>query len=271
MSALALAYEASFSDRVSELLRRIDFRLVDNDDEREDVFRLRYDAYMREGNITKNASRKFSDGYDDSDNVLIYGLYFYEELVSSIRIHVASKAQPTFPSFSVFEDILEPELESGKIIIDPTRFVTDKNWSRELTGLPHVTLRLCWLAAEHFEAEHFLVAVRPEHQAFYKRTFQHQSICGARAYPLLKAPISLMTVDQSEVADKVHRRYPFFRSTFFERRMLFDRHYHYPVAARSVRRPSIMPAPSPTLQVPSLSSTADHQSPLMAGAVPRRA
>ncbi|MCG8444938.1 MAG: hypothetical protein MI753_04385 [Hyphomicrobiales bacterium] len=256
MSALALTYEASFSDRVSELLQRIDFRVVDNDDDLDGVFRLRYDAYMREGNITKNASQKFSDEYDESENVLIYGLYFYDSLVSSIRIHVASKTQPTFPSFSVFQDLLEPELESGKIIIDPTRFVTDKEWSRELTGLPHVTLRLCWLAAEHFEAEHFLVAVRPEHQAFYRRTFNHRPICGARSYPLLKAPISLMTVDQSEVADKVHRRYPFFRSTFFERRMLFDRRVLEPVAARrAAHRPSIMPAQAAALRVPRLSET----------------
>jgi hypothetical protein len=32
-----------------------------------------------------------------------------------------------------------------------------------------------------------------------------------------------MTVDYAAVAEQVHQRYPFFRSTFFERRMLFDR------------------------------------------------
>jgi hypothetical protein len=32
-----------------------------------------------------------------------------------------------------------------------------------------------------------------------------------------------MTVHYQTVADDVHRRYPFFRSTFFERRMLFER------------------------------------------------
>jgi len=91
-------------------------------------------------------------------------------------------------------------------------------------GLPHVTLRLAWMAAEHFSAEHFIVAVRAEHQAFYKRTFGHRSICGPRPYPLLSKPITLMTVRQVAVADQVYRRYPFYRSTFFERRMLFERY-----------------------------------------------
>jgi hypothetical protein len=32
-----------------------------------------------------------------------------------------------------------------------------------------------------------------------------------------------MTLRYPDVADRVHRRYPFFRSTYFERRMLFER------------------------------------------------
>jgi hypothetical protein len=92
------------------------------------------------------------------------------------------------------------------------------------------------MAAEHFSAEHFVVAVRAEHQAFYKRTFGHRLICGPRSYPLLSKPITLMTVRQAAVADQVHRRYPFYRSTFFERRMLFERY----VAGL---RTSLQPAP----------------------------
>ena len=95
-------------------------------------------------------------------------------------------------------------------------------------------MRLCWLAAEHFRAEHFLVAIRTEHQAFYRRTFQHRLICDARPYPLLAKPISLMTVNVAEVAEQVYQRYPFFRSTYFERRMLFGRNLFAPRRATVV-------------------------------------
>jgi N-acyl-L-homoserine lactone synthetase len=236
MSSVALAYasdttqapQTGFSERVSQLLDRIDYRLIDSDDEREAVFRLRYDAYLREGAIGPNASERFADAYDESENCWIFGLYVDDELASSIRLHVASEETPVFPSLSVFSDLLEPELTAGKTIVDPTRFVTDPRLSKLYPGLPHVTLRLCWLAAEYFSAEHFIVAVRAEHQAFYKRTFLHQSICGARPYPLLAKPITLMTVNYRNVADQVHRRYPFFRSTFFERRMMFERYLPIP-------------------------------------------
>jgi len=224
MSTVALGFtrQDSFSDRVAELLNKIDCRLIDNDGDREAVARLRYQAYLREGAIAPNSSRTFSDAYDESENAWIFGLYIDGELASSIRIHVASQYCPECPSLEVFADLLEPEIRAAKTIIDPTRFVTEPRLSRLYPGLPHVTLRLCWLAAEHFSAEHFIVAVRAEHQAFYKRVFGHRSICGPRPYPLLSKPITLMTVRHAAVADLVYRRYPFFRSTFFERRMLFE-------------------------------------------------
>src|SRR2546430_3113896 len=51
------------------------------------LFRSRYQAYMRDGTITGNASGTFSDHYDDTDNAYLFGLYIDGELASSIRIH----------------------------------------------------------------------------------------------------------------------------------------------------------------------------------------
>ena len=218
---LAYAYEPSYCDRMSLLLDRVDYRLAVTDEEREPIFRLRYEAYRREKTIPECSSGTFSDAYDDTGLVKLFGVYVDGNLVSSIRIHVANAETPYFPSLGPFSDILQPEIESEKTIIDPTRFATDMAASRQLKGLPHITLRLCWLAAEHYNAEHFLVAVRPEHQAFYRRTFQHQAICEARTYPLLATPISLMSVSRDAAREYVLRRYPFYRSSAFERRMLF--------------------------------------------------
>jgi hypothetical protein len=238
MSALmsGVTRQVCFSDRVAGLLNTIDCRLIDTDEDREAIARFRYQAYLREGAIAAHFSETFSDAYDDSNNAWIFGFYINDELASSIRIHVASQYCPECPSVEVFSDLLEPEIKAGKTIVDPTRFVTEPRLSRLYPGLPHVTLRLAWMAAEHFSAEHFIVAVRAEHQAFYRRTFGHRAICGPRPYPLLSKPITLMTVREAEVADQVYRRYPFYRSTFFERRMLFERYVMVP-------RTSLQPGP----------------------------
>ena len=153
----------------------------------------------------------FSDPYDETGNVYLFGLYIDDELASSIRIHVGSKEHPDFPSLEVFSDVLQPELDAGKVIIDPTRFVTDESLSRLHRGLPYATLRLCRVAAEYFNADHVLAAVRAEHQAFYRRAFNHQVICEPRPYPRLVKPISLMTVHYPTFVDQLQPAISIFR------------------------------------------------------------
>ena len=68
-----------------------------------------------------------------------------------------------------------------------------------------------------------LATVREEHQAFYRRVFGHRVICEPRHYPSLTKPISLMALDYPLSRERVLHNRPFFRSTFFERRMLFGR------------------------------------------------
>ncbi len=227
--------ENGFSDHVARLLDRVDCRRVETSEQREAVSRLRYQAYLREGAISANSSGTFSDHYDESDNAHLFGLYIDGELASSLRMHVGSREHPDFPSLHVFRDVLQPELDAGKVLIDTTRFVADEKLSRRYRGLAYVTVRLSWLAGGYFNA-YSLAAVRAEHQAFYRRTFDHRLICEPRSYPQLAKPICLMTTHYRTVEDKVHRRYPFLRSTYFERRMLFERCPLQPSAAAFVER-----------------------------------
>jgi N-acyl-L-homoserine lactone synthetase len=224
-SMVALAYASlpqSFSDRVFNLLQKADYRLALTDEERDAIFRLRYEAYLKEGAIASNFSRSFSDKFDDTDNCWLYGVYVDGILAASLRLHVCSSTHPEMPAVPVFPDILLPEIEAGKVIIDPTRFVVDQAMARQYPELPYVTTRIGWLAGEYFDADSILATVRTEHQAFYKRVFGHQLAAEARDYPTLIKPLSLMVLDFAKMRDRVHQRYPFFRSSLFERRMLFD-------------------------------------------------
>jgi hypothetical protein len=214
--------ENAFSDSVSRLLDRMDVRLAQSSEDREAISRLRYQAYLREGAISPNATGTFSDPYDEIGKVFLFGLYFDGQLASSVRIHVGCKEYPDFPSLHVFPEALQPLIDDGKVIVDTTRFVADEAMSRIHRGLPYVTLRLSWLAGGYFATDYSLAAVRAEHQAFYRRMFHHQVICEPRPYPHLAKPICLMWIRYPNVADDVQRRYPFFRSTLFERRMLFE-------------------------------------------------
>jgi hypothetical protein len=216
-------FEKSLPDRVAQLLERIDYRPAETDEQREQIFRLRYHAYLRDGGISPQPSRAFSDPYDQTGNVYLYGLYIDSELASSIRIHVSSKISPDCPALEVFADCLQPQLDAGNVLIDSTRFVTDEKLARLHRALPYATLRLSVMAAQYFSANYLLASVRAEHQAFYRRKFHYELVSEPRPYPLLAKPISLMTLHFPSHAREGLRRYPFFRSTFFERRMLFER------------------------------------------------
>src|SRR5262245_31100093 len=109
-----------------KLLNRVDYRRIETTEERDAVFRLRYQAYMREGAIAPSADETFSDSLDASPNVSMFGIYLEGQLASSIRLHIASPACGELPALNVFSDILAPQIAAGRIIIDPTRFVADR-------------------------------------------------------------------------------------------------------------------------------------------------
>ncbi len=206
-----------------DLAARTECRTANTEEEREAIFRLRYSAYLREGAISVNPTGRFTDADDSDDNAYLLGFYVDGELASSLRLHIASREHPDFPSLHVFPDVLQPRLDAGRVMVDSTRFVADERLSRFHRGLPYVTLRACVLAAEYFHADDLLAAIRVEHQAYYRRAFGHQVLCDARPYPQLMKPISLMSVDFPTVREGWYRKYPFFYSSELERRRLFER------------------------------------------------
>lgn len=222
MSSPAPAKAVGLSDWVMRFLERVDYRLADSAEERDVIYRLRYDAYLRKGAIHPNLNRRFIDAYDSLPNAWTFGVYVDSQLASSFRIHVSSKESPHLPALQVFSDLLAPELVAGKTLIDHTRFVTDPSGTL-YPELPYATVRLGYMAAEYFSADMGVAGVRGEHQRFYKRVFGYRPVTAPRSYPTLTKPIILMVLDFPAAREKIVRRYPFFHSTAFERRMLFAR------------------------------------------------
>jgi N-acyl-L-homoserine lactone synthetase len=223
MGAVAYARTArDFTERIRVLVDSVDYRQAINDEEREAVYRLRYHGYLAEKAIAPNFGRRLSDKYDDLDNTWIFGVFIAGELASTIRLTIASAAHPASPALETFPDVLDAEIAADRIIVDPTRFVVDRRFSRLYPDLRYATTRLAWMACLHFSADLLLAAVRTEHQAFYNRVFGHRLISPARPFPMLSKPISLMACDFAQQRTAIDERYPFFRSTYFERRMLFE-------------------------------------------------
>lgn len=238
MVGTAASTAPTFAERLSALVERVSYKRAETDEDREAIYRLRYEAYLREGAIPESFGRSYSDRYDDLDNAWIVGTYLDGHLASSFRLHVATRDYPEMPANQVFRDFLAPQVAAGKTIVDPTRFVVDNRVALRTPELPYLTVRIGHMAAEYFSADIVLATVRAEHQAFYRRVFGHHTICEPRPYPGLMKPISLMMLDYPAEREQITRRYPFFRSTPAERAELFG--------TPPMARPDSMPRRSST-------------------------
>ena len=209
--------------RGSDLLEQVDYRLALTPEEKEEIYNLRYRAYLREGAVKESPAQRVTDQYDDLPNSWTFGVYVGRDLYSSVRISLLTSEWRESCSAEAFGEILFPMLDQGKVIVDPARFVADPDKVRRLPELPYVTLRLAYMACEYFGADLGLAIVRAEHQAFYRRVFLHETIAEPRLLPGLLKPVGLMAADFPTLKEKVFERYPMMRSTAFERRMLFAR------------------------------------------------
>lgn len=212
---------SSFARNVSDLVGRVEYRRVVSSADKQAVFRLRYECYLREGAISETATQSFEDDFDSSPNVWIFGLYLDGKLASSIRVHIATREHPIAPALSVFSDILGERIARGETIVDPTRFVVDQELSRQYPALAYATVRMGMLASEWAHADYALATVRTEHRAFYRRLLFMEPVGEPRIYPSLKNPINLMGVSFPLMRQRVYDRYPFMMSTQPEREALF--------------------------------------------------
>jgi hypothetical protein len=214
-------FDRDFSRRVSRLVAGTDYRRADSVAQREEIGRLRAQAYRRDGAVSVGSRMTSTDPFDGSSNAHVFGLYIGGELASSLRLHVGSNSQLSFPSLEVFPEYLRSKLEVGKVVIDATHFVADERLSKCHRDLPYATLRLGVLAAEHFGADVSLVAVSAEQQPFYRCAFNYRMVCEARPYPETAKCLCLMALHFPSAADHLYRQYPFFHSSRAERQKLF--------------------------------------------------
>jgi len=210
-----------FATSLVDLLDRVHYRRVSPSEQLDPVYRLRYEAYRREDFIPVNSQGITRDAYDDADNCYCFGVYIDDQLVSSVRLHIASRDNPTSPSAAIWPDVLGDILAKGGSYIDPSRFTADHDASLAFPALPYLTLRIAVMACEHFKATYCISSVRPEHAAFYKRVFGSQQLAGVGYWGELTFPVCLYCSFIPVMYPRVVSRYPFFDSTPEERAACF--------------------------------------------------
>ncbi|MCA0279518.1 MAG: hypothetical protein LCH86_26300 [Proteobacteria bacterium] len=214
---------SSFSKHVFDLLDRTEYRRCDKGEDLEEIYRLRYKSYRSNDMVPDNENHTISDELDDAPNAYRFGVYVDQQLVSTLRIHHVTLATPFSPSTKAFGDIVTPMLGEGLTFVCPSRFASDPEWSRVYPQIPYITLRLAGMACFHFKAPYCLSTIREDHAGFYKRIYYSERIGEARPYPGVFNKVVLYRADVNAIRERSFQRFPFFKSTPMEQRMMFGK------------------------------------------------
>jgi hypothetical protein len=212
----------SFSDRVLRLLERVEHRVAKAPAEREAAFRLRSEAYQKNGVLQRSdGGRLYDPWYDDAPNAWITTTFIDDELAGTVRVNLGFDGNAILPGLQVFSDILGPKLAARQVIAEFTRLAARLSLSSIYPELAYVIMRPAFMAAEHFDADFAIGTPREEHMAFYRRTFGATPWCQPRDYPGVTAQIACVGADYRLGRKMIESRYPFYKSEPSEREALF--------------------------------------------------
>ncbi|MFC3163987.1 N-acyl amino acid synthase FeeM domain-containing protein [Ciceribacter thiooxidans] len=217
-----VSVEESFSGRLMQLLDHVEYRRIECAEDFRDIERLRYRAY-KAADVLPVGGTRLLDDIDFDDHAYVFGVYYFEELVSTIRLHYVTPDHPVSQSSGVFPDAIDDFLDAGLTLIDPARFAADPQVAAELPVIPYITLRPSIVAAAYFKADRVLQHVRPAHSAFYRRVFYADTIIERRMTEIYGLELNLLATDTHKTGAKLLKRYPFFDSGEHERRLMFGR------------------------------------------------
>jgi hypothetical protein len=215
--------ESGFTRGVETVLERTEYRRCDKGEDYEEICRLRYKAYRAHGFVAETPDHVTSDAMDDLPNCYRFGVFIDGQLVSTVRVHHISREQPWGPAMTAFGDILGPRLERGETFINPSLLAADPELAQISRYVPFVTLRIGIAATNWFGANNCIVLIRKEHTAFYNRVFKADQIGEPKTYAPFTVPVMLYGMDCDTGMVPLFQRFPFFRSTVTEQRLLFDK------------------------------------------------
>lgn len=214
--------ESSFGRKVLDLLDHIEYRRIDSQEDFEAIARLRYKAYRARGVLPVSASSMLEE-VDFDPQAYVFGVYYYEELVSTLRVHHVTPDHRVCQSSGIFPEAVDAFLDAGMTLIDPARFAADPDVVGELPSISYLTLRPSIMGAIYFDTDRVLQHIRPAHAAFYRRVFDADTVVAPTMTETYGFELTLLASRPRDVRPKLMRRYPFFDSQPYERRLMFDR------------------------------------------------
>lgn len=218
-----IAPPSGLSKYALDFLDAVSYRLMSSDDDLEQVFRMRHDAYKAANHIAGNETGIWTDEADRCPSASLVGVFVDGELAASVRLHRLESLSAQSTAVEVFSDILRPRFEEGMAFSDTNRLSCDLRFLQKFKALPLATIRVTGLHVAFYGCSYSLAAVRRQHEPFYKRVLgtKRWSEGDGVNYKGTTAYLHLLAASSVELRDRCFRDRQYFLSTPEERRALF--------------------------------------------------
>jgi hypothetical protein len=187
---------------------------------REEVYALRYRAYIHENAIEPCGTQRFEDKYDSQPNNILWALTENQRVVGSIRTTWFDPASSwSIPEIDGYAEDVKKVIPHGKKILSGNRFVTDPNRIERGSSWAIFLLRHHMLVAES-RAQFALAAVRTNHLQFYSKVLKLDRVSEGRIYPGLKSTMFLTACEFQLHVNQVYELTPKLKPRGYERLLL---------------------------------------------------
>lgn len=186
---------------------------VHSADLRREVYRLRYRAYVAEGEITPNASKMLVDEYDVMPNHVLWALFEGDRLAGTIRsTFYEPGSQDRLPEHGVFASEIESVVPANARIVSGNRFAIDPEMDRSQRRYTYALFKHHMLLGL-VKADWALAAVRSNHIPFYQRVLLLDQVSEPRRYPNMNSGFFLMATTFLDSYPVICARHPTLRAT----------------------------------------------------------
>jgi hypothetical protein len=202
--------------RVPATMLRV--KRVHTDELREEVYALRYRAYLSECAIAPTPEERFEDKYDRQPNHIVWAITEHERVIGSIRTTWFDPFHSgwSIPEMEGYAEDFDRAIPAGARVLSGNRFVTEPGRSDSGSLFAMLLLRHhLYVATE--KADHAVAAVRINHLPFYKRILRLEKVSEGKQYPGLTSTMFLTACEFKANIEAVYRISPQLRPDGWER------------------------------------------------------
>jgi hypothetical protein len=203
-----------------QILDDVEYRRATSQEDLQYIAQIRRTAY-EDKEIYVKGSVDYIDEFDFDPRVFVFGVYWRERLVATMRIHILSQQNLHSHSQYYYSSVLDPLIAQGVTFMDPSRLAVLPDLDREIPGLATIVLRLGVAAVRHFNCDFGLAMIKEGHGAFYRRMFNYTQMSPLQTFTGIHRKYALYSTSRSHL-DTVCSNYPILDGLPIEAKQLFS-------------------------------------------------